>query len=70
VVSYLLPISGRYGNTTIFSGVRVHLKKLPLTTPTVRIKKRSSSTDGRSLKLQYARFEIENGLLTNYLRFD
>ena len=27
-------------------------------------------TDGRSLKLQYARFEIENGLLTNYLRFD
>ena len=28
VVSYLLPISGRYGNTTIFSGVRVHLKKL------------------------------------------
>ena len=33
VVSYLLPISGRYGDTTIFSGVRVHLKKLPLTTP-------------------------------------
>ena len=35
VVSYLLPISGRYGNTTIFSGVRVHLKKLPLTTPSI-----------------------------------
>src|SRR5467141_716881 len=38
VVSYLLPISGRYGNTIIFSGVRVHLKKLPLTTPSVAAK--------------------------------
>jgi hypothetical protein len=35
VASYLLPILGRCGNTTIFSGVRVHLKKLPLTTPTI-----------------------------------